>query len=77
MVGVALSSTTPSIGEWSVSSDLWKNTTAGANNNLAAAITTEDVDKFAAGTTPSRDATTSSMTSTTKWNAAVVVLKGP
>jgi adhesin/invasin len=75
MVGVALSSTTPSISEWTVSNDLWKNTTAGANNNLAAAITTEDVDKTAAGTTPARSATTSSMTSTTKWNAAVLVLK--
>ena len=77
MVGVALSSTTPSIAEWSVHSELWKNTTAGANNALAAAITTEDVDKFATGTTPGRDATTSSMTSTTKWNAAVLVLKAP
>jgi hypothetical protein len=75
MVGVALSSTTPTVGEWSVSSDLWKNTTAGANNALAAAITTTDVDKFAAGTTAGRDATTSSMTGTTKWNAAVLVLR--
>jgi hypothetical protein len=58
-----------------VSSDLWKNTTAGANNALAAAITTTDVDKFAAGTTAGRDATTSSMTGTTKWNAAVLVLR--
>ncbi|HEU4719736.1 MAG TPA: invasin domain 3-containing protein [Gemmatimonadaceae bacterium] len=77
MVGVALSSTTPTIGEWTVSNDLWKNTTAGANNALAAAITTEDVDKFASGTTLGRDATTASMTSSTKWNAAVLVLKAP
>ncbi|MDB4882252.1 MAG: fibronectin type protein, partial [Gemmatimonadetes bacterium] len=75
MAGVALSSTTPTVGEWAVSSDLWKNTTAGANNNLAAAITTTDVDKFATGTTSGRAATTPSMTSTTKWNAAVLVLK--
>jgi adhesin/invasin len=75
MAGVALSSTTPTVGEWAVSSDLWKNTTAGANNNLAAAITTTDVDKFAAGTTTGRAATTSSMTAATKWNAAVLVLK--
>ncbi|MEO6525396.1 MAG: fibronectin type III domain-containing protein [Gemmatimonadaceae bacterium] len=75
MAGVALSSTTPTVGEWSVSSDLWKNTTAGANNALAAAITTTDVDRFATGTTTGRAATTSSMTATTKWNAAVLVLK--
>ncbi|MEO8619597.1 MAG: fibronectin type III domain-containing protein [bacterium] len=77
MAGVAMSSTTPSVGEWTVSSELWKNTTAGANNALAAAISTTDVDKFASATTPPRSATTSSMTVTTKWNAAVLVLRSP
>ncbi len=77
MTDVALSSTAPVVGEWTVSQGIWKNTTAGANNANAAAVVTGDVDKTAAGTTAAQTAATANvnaMTASTHWNAVVLVL---
>ena len=76
---IALSSTTPSISEWgfttgsTASSDLFKNTTAGANNANAIGIITADIDKFAAGqTTTTEKAVVTGNSSTKAWTAIVL-----
>jgi hypothetical protein len=54
---------------------VWKNTTAGANNNQAAAVVTADVDRSVAGSNAAQTARTASMSGGTKWNAMVLVLR--
>ncbi len=77
---IALSSTTPSISEWGMTtgssngpSDLFKNTTAGANNANAIGVLTADIDKFTTGATSTVEKTTVTANSSSKsWTAIVL-----
>jgi hypothetical protein len=70
-----LSSTTPSVGEWTETGGIWKNTTAGANNANAMALLTTDIDKTASGTTGGPTARVTALTQPKAWSAAVLVLR--
>lgn len=78
MSDVSMGTTTPNVGQWTVSQGIWKNTTAGANNANASAVVTGDVDKVVGGSPlvmPAQTATTSGLGSTDRWHATVLVLK--
>jgi titin len=75
MADVPLPDPATSVGNWTVSTGIWKNTTTGTNNNNAAAVLTADVDRTARGTLAPQTATNGGMKSTTKWHAAVLVLR--
>lgn len=72
---VSMGSTTPNLGQWTVSSELYRNTTAGANNANAVAVVTGDIDILSSGANASRTATTSNMTASSPWTAIVLTIK--
>jgi hypothetical protein len=68
----SMGSVTPNLGQWTLSNDLYKNTTAGANNAQAIAIVTGDIDKNGAGSSSAKTATTSGMSGSVPWTGIVL-----